>query len=309
MSVYSSVSKEQLTDFLKFYRLGELISFNGIEDGIDNTNYRLHTSDGDYILTLFENLTDRQLPFYLDYLSHLHRSGLTCPQPQKDCNGDAIRFLQSKPCVIFNLLKGESQLEPTAAQCAAIGRELGKIHRAGLDYPEQKANEMGEDWQRQTFARLKTHLPDDEKQLIEKHLALQNEKNIDGLPKGIIHADLFKDNALFESGRLSGILDFYVACHDDLLLDLAITANDWCQHQGHLQADKIAVLLDAYQRERALTVDEKRHWPFMLQKAALRFWLSRLDYRHFPRTAELTVSKDPDVYKQIFVQHEHTQPL
>lgn len=307
MSVYTPVTAEQLINFLKFYRIGNLVEFRGIEDGIDNTNYFLKTTTGDYVLTLFETVNSEELPFFLELLHDLQQLNIECPQPQQDKEGHYFRLLQSKATAIFSRLKGRSVLEPSLMQCAAIGSELGKIHQAGLHFPKRRKNEMDIVWCRQTFANLQDKLSFEDKNLISTFFLNESRHTINSLPKGIIHADLFKDNVLFDEDKVSGILDFYLACYDDLLLDLAITTNDWCQHQGQLQAEKVKALVSAYQQQRPLTANEKKYWAYMLQKAALIFWLSRLENQYFPRKAELTVIKDPNIYKQIFIQNLQTQ--
>ena len=304
MSVYTPITQQQLIDFLTDYQLGELIKFSGIKEGIDNTNYRLTTTKGRYILTLFEKLTAKELPFFFDLLEHLQAGNISCPQPQKNKYGKRILQLQSKAVAIFNCLEGNSILEPTEKQCAAIGFELGKIHRLGVRFPKKRTNEMGEAWIQKTVTGLKAKLTVDELEMISYYLSKRDLEKINSLPCGIIHADLFKDNVLFNDNKITGILDFYLACEDHLLLDLAIVCNDWCcDLQGQLQPEKINALVTAYQQQRPLAEIEKQCWSLMLQKAALIFWLSRLDYLHYPPSAELTLEKDPNLYKKIFIQH------
>ena len=308
MSVYTPIKQHQLIEFLSHYQLGELVTFSGIKEGIDNTNYRLTTTKGRYILTLFEKLTAKELPFFFDLLAYLQAGNISCPQSQKNKNGQRILQLQSKAVAIFNCLEGHSILEPTVEQCAAIGFELGKIHRLGIHFPKKRANNMGETWIQKTFSHLKTKLATDELEMISAYLFNHDLKKINFLPRGIIHADLFKDNVLFKNNKITGILDFYLACEDHLLLDLAIACNDWCcDLQGHLQPEKIKSLVTAYQQQRPLIEIEKQCWSLMLQKAALIFWLSRLDYQYYPPSAELTLKKDPNIYKKIFIQHLHTK--
>ena len=301
MSVYTEVSKAQLTTLLAHYPLGSLISFNGIEDGIENTNYRLETTTGQYILTLFESLNVQELPFFFDLLQHYQQAGISCPTLQYSHQGQSLRALNSKPMAIFNCIQGKSLLTPTIEQCAEIGAELGKIHRAGADFSLHRKNPKGRDWIHQTVTQLHPQLSSDEKALIERYF--KNESLLKALPKGIIHGDLFKDNALFFNGKLSGVLDFYLACKDDLLLDLAITVNDWCYHQGQLDHQKMQALLVGYQQHRPLNTIEKQSWGVMLQKAALRFWLARLKRQSETQTAPLTLQKNPNQYKQIFLSH------
>ena len=308
MSVYTPITEQQLIGLLIDYQLGELIKFSGIKEGIDNTNYRLTTTKGRYILTLFEKLTAKELPFFFDLLAHLQAGNIVCPQPQKNKEGKRILQLQSKAVAIFNCLEGHSILESSAKQCAAIGFELGKIHRLGRHFPKKRANDMGDAWVQKIFTSLKAKLAVDELEMINHYLSKKELEKIDSLPCGIIHADLFKDNVLFNDNKITGILDFYLACEDHLLLDLAIACNDWCYDlQGQLQPEKIKALVTAYQQQRPLAEIEKQCWSVMLQKAALIFWLSRLDYLHYPPTAELTLEKDPNIYKKIFIQHSQTK--
>jgi homoserine kinase type II len=308
MSVYTPITRQQLIHFLTDYQLGELIKFSGIKEGIDNTNYRLTTTKGRYILTLFEKLTTKELPFFFDLLAYLQAGNIVCPQPQKNKNGKRILQLQSKAVAIFNCLEGHSILDPTEKQCAVIGFELGKIHRLGVHFPKKRTHDMGEAWIQKIFTRLKAKLVVDEREMISHYLSERDLEKINFLPRGIIHADLFKDNVLFKNNKITGILDFYLACEDHLLLDLAIACNDWCcDLQGQLHPKKINALVTAYQQQRSLAVIEKQCWSLMLQKAALIFWLSRLDYLHYSPAAELTLAKDPNLYKNIFIQHSQTK--
>ncbi|MCK5871578.1 MAG: homoserine kinase [Methylococcales bacterium] len=301
MSVYTEVSKAQLTTLLAHYPLGSLISFNGIEDGIENTNYRLETTTGQYILTLFESLNVQELPFFFDLLQHYQQAGISCPTLQYDHQGHSLRALNSKPMAIFDCLQGKSLLNPTIKQCAEMGAELGKIHHAGIDFLGQRKNPKGSNWIRKTAKQLQFQFNIEEKTSI--HHYFENESRLNPLPTGMIHGDLFKDNTLFFKGELSGVLDFYLACEDDLLLDLAITVNDWCYHQGQLDPQKMNALLGAYQQLRPLEKREKQSWGVMLQKAALRFWLARLKRQSETQTTPLTLQKSPNQYKQIFISH------
>jgi len=303
MSVYTEINHAQISQFLETYSLGDLISFEGIQQGVENTNYRLTTSSGAYILTLFERLNAQQLPFFIELLGDLKMRGVLCPQAEADKQGKQLRTLLEKPAAIFKCLAGKSKTEVSVEDCAAIGSHLAQLHLASEDYPHQRPNEMGLSWCQQSFEKLKPHLDSKEYQLIEQQIASQNLLPIEQLPQGLIHGDLFKDNVLFVGNQVSGILDFYQACHDSLLLDLAITANDWCQQEGELNYKKLMTLLEAYQAHRPLTRLEKHFFSSMLQAAALRFWLARLEIQHFPRAATLSPNKDADVYKKILIQH------
>ena len=301
MSVYTEVTKLQLTTLLAYYPLGTLINFNGIENGIENTNYRVETTTGHYILTLFERLSAQELPFFFDLLQHYQQAGVSCPILQIDSQGHRFREFNSKPVAMFGCIDGKSLLTPTRADCAEIGAELSKIHRAGMDFTSHQKNPKGSRWIRKTSEQLQLQFNIEEKTSINHYF--ENESQLKPLPIGMIHGDLFKDNVLFFKGKLSGVLDFYLACHDDCLLDLAITVNDWCYHQGQLDPQKMNTLLDAYQQLRPLEKCEKQSWGVMLQKAALRFWLARLKRQSETQTATLTLQKSPNQYKKIFLSH------
>ncbi|MCK5727801.1 MAG: homoserine kinase [Methylococcales bacterium] len=301
MSVYTSINHLQLNDLLNYYRLGKLINFEGIEAGIENTNYRFETTTGYYILTIFESLDAQELPFFFDLLQHYQQAGVSCPTFQIDCQGHRFRGFNSKPVAIFVCINGKSLITPTRANCAEIGAELGKIHRAGANFSLHRKNPKGSEWIRKTAEQLQSQLNTEEKTSINDYFI--NQLQVDTLPRGVIHGDLFKDNSLFFKGKLSGVLDFYLACEDDLLLDLAITVNDWCYHQGQLDHQKMNALLSAYQQLRPLEKCEKQSWSVMLQKAALRFWLARLKRQSDTQTAQLTLQKDPNTYKKIFLSH------
>ena len=303
MSVYTSITKQELNFFLTDYELGDLIEFKGIEEGIENTNFRLKTTHGDYILTLFEKYNKSELAFFVNLLQYLQQKSIVCPQPKVNQKGHFIGKLKSKPAAIFNCLTGASLENPTVEQCAAIGAELGKIHCAGIMYPEKRINEMGKEWDWQTFLNLKPHLTVADNQLINQYFIDENKRALSSLPKGIIHADLFKDNVLCKNNKITGVLDFYLACYDTLLLDLAITVNDWCCYQNQLDLQKIKALVNAYQQQRPLDESEKQNWGFMLRAAALKFWLSRLACKNLLNAEKLGVSKNPDVYKCIFIEH------
>ncbi len=309
MSVYTTVSEQALAQFLTDYSIGELISLTGISDGIENTNYFVETSKGQYVLTLFEALTAEELPFFLDLMAHLNEHQVPSAHPIADNQQHYLKTLCNKPAALVQRLSGKSVTEPNPQQCAALGQALGHAHIVTQDFKGKRSNRRGPHWWQQTAQRLMPHLNTDEKQLLEDELAFQAEHRNDNLPRGVIHADLFRDNALFDGNTLTGIIDFYYACNDVLLYDVAVTVNDWCSHSdGALDNNLCQHFLQAYQQERPLTENEKTDWPLMLRAAALRFWLSRLQDKHFPREGEMTHIKNPAVFENILRQRRLNPP-
>ena len=300
MSVYTTVSEQALTQFLSEYSIGGLISLTGISDGIENTNYFVETSEGHYVLTLFETLTAEELPFFLDLMAHLNEHQVPSAHPIADNHQNYLKTLCGKPAALVQRLTGKSVTEPNLKQCAALGKALGHAHVVTQNFSGQRSNRRGPHWWQQTSQQLIPHLSPEEKQLLEDELSFQAEHRNDNLPRGVIHADLFRDNALFDGDKLTGIIDFYYACNDVLLYDVAVTVNDWCSHpDGRLDNARCQHFLQAYQQERPLTDNEKTDWPLMLRAAALRFWLSRLQDKHFPREGEMTHIKNPTVFEDI----------
>lgn len=300
MSVYTTVSEQDLTLFLRDYSIGEFVSLTGISDGIENTNYFVETTQGKYVLTLFETLSAKELPFFLDLMAHLNEHQVPSAHPIADNNAHYLKTLCGKPTALVQRLTGKSNMQPDLEQCAAIGQALGHAHVVTHDFTGQRDNLRGPHWWQQTGQKVLPHLSDSQKQLLEEELAFQAEHRNDNLPRGVIHADLFRDNALFDGDLLTGIIDFYYACNDVLLYDLAVTANDWCSNDdGSLNNERCQAFLHAYQKERSLSDAEKADWSLMLRAAALRFWLSRLQDKHFPREGEMTHIKDPGVFEAI----------
>lgn len=304
MSVFTQVSAGQVSAWLKRYSLGTLQSFAGIAEGVQNTNYFLDTSHGRYVLTLFEQLARYELPFYINLMAHLARHGIPCPAPVAARDNDYIGELQGRPAVIVTRLGGRSIERPTPAQCAAVGGMLATLHVAAQSFGGRQAHLRGPAWCRETATQLQPFLDDSDATLLREELRHQAQHRPGDLPRGVIHADLFRDNVLFDDDgrgeRVSGLLDFYFAGVDDLLFDLAVTANDWCATAaGELDPERTGALLAAYHATRPLTVGEHAAWPVLLRAAALRFWLSRLQDRHLPRPGSLVAQRDPGVYRDI----------
>ncbi|MEQ1530553.1 MAG: homoserine kinase [Methylococcales bacterium] len=303
MSVYTSLSFSQIQVFLSDYELGKLITFAGIQDGIANSNYALSTSQGEFILTVFETLTEQQVTRYIQLLEQLSRKHTIYPNPQPDRSAQRVKQCQQKPAVICARLPGTAITCPTIQQCAEIGEQLAKLHQATLTTAFQDPTDHNLPGLRRLFAKITALLSNDDRALINDELAFHAKHDHEQLPSGFIHGDLFKDNVLFVDGQISGIIDFYSACHDSLLRDIAITVNDWCAEQGVINQQKMHALLAGYERFRTLEPLEKQHWPAMLRMAALRFWLSRLVHQYHSPAGELTQQKNPLIFKQLLLQH------
>jgi homoserine kinase type II len=270
---------------------------------MDNTNYSVTTTQGSFVLTLFESLTADDLPHFVKLLSHLGKNNLPCPRPQSDRQENPLRQLNGKPAALFARLSGVATATPSLLHCREIGLQLASLHRCTENYvfPIKNGNDLS--WCKTVLNKITAHLSATDRELIKDELAFQAENCPVDLPRGVIHADLFRDNVLFVDERLSGLLDFYSACTDTLLLDIAITANDWCCDDGTVNHEKFTALLSAYESLRPLEPPEKRHWPILLRAAALRFWLSRLEHQCYPRPGEITQQKDPLIFRRILLQH------
>lgn len=303
MSVYTEISPTALADFLQRYDIGQAADLRGISAGIENSNFFLDTSQGQYVLTIFERVGREELPYFLDLTAFLGHRDVPCPQPIADRQGHYLQTLCNKPAAIVQKLSGATLSQPTATQSATAGALLGRMHSLGQDFPERRQNPSSPQhliWHRQMRAALTAVLTSDQRSLLDDELAFLQTQHLSALPQGVIHGDLFPDNALFNGERLSGVIDFYYAADDCLLYDLAISVNAWCsQADGQLDMACCQRMQSAYQQQRPLSVAETAHWFVLLRAAALRFWLSRLYDWHFPRDGDLTHRKDPEEYQRI----------
>ena len=302
MSVFTSVSIQQLQEWLQDYAIGELVELKGISSGITNTNYFVTTTQDKYVLTLFEHNTIDELPYFIDLMSHLAAHGVPCPKPICSQYGTSLHMLNGKPAVLISCLKGRDVTAPSVMHCAEVGAVLAKMHIAGQSFVPQAVhrNPRDAEWRTQIAQKVIAHLSPDDQQLLVNTLAFQAAFDAAPLPHGVIHADLFRDNVLFDNDKIGGLIDFYYACDDVLAYDLAIAVNDWCvQADGGLDAPKLNAMLQAYQALRPFTPAEQAAWHSLLCIAALRFWLSRLYDQIYPQAGELTHAKDPDHFKNI----------
>lgn len=313
MSVFTTVSPDDLQRWLQDYAVGELRELRGIAAGIENTNYFVTTSAGCYVLTLFEKLTAQELPFYLNLMAHLAEHGVPSAHPVANRSGHYLGTLKGKPAALVARLDGSDVSAPTAAQCAAVGAVLARLHLAGESYPATMDNPRGPKWWTGVLPDILPFLPAPEAALLQDEVRFQSQYRFSDLPRGAIHADLFRDNVLFAGDHVAGVIDFYFACTDVLLYDIAITVNDWCiATDGALDIKRTRALLDAYAAVRPYTAVERGAWPVMLRAAALRFWVSRLYDFHLPRAGELTHAKDPGHFRRILelrIREEDTLPV
>jgi homoserine kinase type II len=298
MAVYTEVTDSDLRSFLSGYDLAPVTAFKGIAEGVENTNYLLQTERGGYFLTLYEKRVARDdLPYFLACLRHLSARGVACPQPVADRNGRVLQELCGRPAALMTLLPGLSPKRPSAVQCGEAGSALARLHLAGADFPERRANSMGlAAWRQLTAAtagQAGTVAPE-LGALIAAELAQVEAGWPAGLPSGLIHADLFPDNVLFSGERITGLIDFYFACNDLYAYDLTVCLNSWCfEPDGAYNLSKSRALLSCYQSLRPLSPGERAALPLLARASALRFMLTRLyDWLHRDPAA-LVKPKDP----------------
>lgn len=302
MSVFTQLSTGKVADWLQDYALGDLKSLTGIAEGVQNSNFFLSTGSGNYVLTVFEQVPAAQLLFYIQLMAHLAARGIPCPAPIANRRGQYLGRLDGKPAAIVSRLGGRSVTIPNRVQCAAAGAMLAELHLAASAFPQALAHPRDGEWCARVAAEIAPCLDEGDACLLRSELAHQQAARPVGLPRGLIHADLFRDNVLFDGERLSGVLDFYFAGVDDLLFDLAVTVNDWCTTAGgEFDGELGTVLLTAYHARRPLLPTEQLAWPTLLRAAALRFWISRLQDYHLPRPGDLVVQRDPDAYRRILL--------
>lgn len=311
MSVYTSVSEVELSTFLQQFDCGDLISFKGIEAGIENTNYFVTTSQGEFVLTLFEELQGSDLETLLGFAHHLGEQGLLVPAPIANKQGELLLQLNNKPAVLCPRLQGKHVAQPSPEHCFAIGKALAKLHLAAASFSERKIDDYGFAWWQLEGPKLCT--TEEERTLLKSELDYQTQHLSlwQALPKGWIHADLFHDNALFNGSDVA-ILDLYAACEGALVYDLAVVANDWCcDLNGYWISDTVEQLKAGYSSVRPLSDTEESAWGMVLRAAALRFWLGRLETQLLQANyqGELALQKSPDEYKVKLIKRQQEFPL
>jgi homoserine kinase type II len=309
MAVYTDIQAEELQGFLAGYEIGSLLSYKGIAEGVENSNFLLHTSRGHFILTLYEKRVNAaDLPFFIGLMEHLAARGLTCPQPVKNRSGAALGTLSGRPAAIVTFLEGMWLRRPGVSHCGALGEALAKLHLAGADFAMQRKNALSVDGWRplcQATASRADTVQQGLADMIAEELDLLEQRWPQGLPQGVIHADLFPDNVFFLGDALSGLIDFYFACTDTLAYDIAVCLNAWCfEPDQSYNVTKGRALLAGYQRIRKLSRDECAALPFLSRGAALRFLLTRLlDWLETPPGA-LVRRKDPLEYRRKLRFHQ-----
>lgn len=316
MSVFTPLTKLEVTAIVENFQLGSLLSFQGVEEGVENSNFFISTlaksadtnTLDEYVLTLFESLKEGELDFFIKLLNHLSKHNLPVPHPIKNQQGNCLVKVKGKPALLTPRLKGNHPVSPTLEQCQVIGDTLAKIHLATADFPFSRSNKRDIQWMNIAAHRLEVCLSNEDNELLKQELKLFRSFKKLGfkLPQAIVHGDLFRDNTLFMGNTLSGILDFYNACYFNCCYDLAVTINDWCKApNGELNETTMQALVDSYGQLRNFTQPEKEVWPVMLRFAACRFWLSRLMAKHFPTPTEkkqaLVKVKDPEEYKNVLL--------
>jgi homoserine kinase type II len=304
MSVFTNVTEHQARAWLKQYTIGALSKLEGIASGVENTNYFLTTTHGEFVLTLFEKLSADKLPYYLDLMAHLARHGIPSALPIADIQGSFLGELNGKPACIVTRLSGRPVQHPDVEHCAEVGELLGEMHLAGKSFPSHMNNWRGSSWWKTFVPEVRPHLTGEAAALLQSELEFQLRQEHGALPRGAIHGDLFRDNVLFFENRIAGVIDFYFACDEALLFDIAITVNDWCvDSDDTLEASRVRALLQAYDALRPLTAEEQQAWPAQLRAAAYRTWLGRLGYVHFPQSGEMTHTKDHAHIRRILQRH------
>jgi len=305
MAVFTPVSLEDLKSWITQFPIGEALVIRGIESGIENSNFFITTEAGEYVLTIFEKLRFEQLPFYLNLMRHLAERGVLVPAPIANRKGDIVNLLHGKPASIVSKLEGQWQLAPTPVHCAAVGAMLAKMHLAGQDFDICQPNLRDINWWRATAPVVQPYLSTSNQKLLQDEMAFQEAFAVSEvahqLSVGPIHADLFRNNVMFDGERLTGFFDFYFAGCDTWLFDVGVTVNDWCidLDSGELDHARTHALLDAYHAVRPFTVAEQAAWQTMLRASALRFWLSRLYDFHLPRSAEMLTPHDPAHFERV----------
>jgi len=313
MAVYTQVSFDQADAFLQQLDLGPLTRLQGCAGGIENTNYFADTATKRYVLTLFERLSAEQLPYYLRLMRHLAQQGIPVPDPAADASGNLLHSLRGKPACVVSLLAGKSELQPGPQHCAQVGAMLARMHLAGRNYALHQANLRGLPWWNATVPEVLPFVSAEQAALLQSELAAQNALSASAhyaaLPRGPIHADLFRDNVMFSTegdgpAQLTGFFDFYFAGDDAWVFDIAVCLNDWCvdTSTGAPDSARSAAFLQAYTAVRPLEPAEQAVFGTMLRAAALRFWLSRLWDFHLPRQAAMLKAHDPAPFERILRQ-------
>jgi homoserine kinase type II len=305
MAVFTTVTLDDLAQWSSQFPLGRALAIKGISTGIENSNFFIDMESGEYVLTVFEKLSFEQLPFYLNLMRHLAERDVLVPLPIANHEGSIINALHGKPASIVTKLKGDCQLTPAPVHCREVGSMLAKMHLAARDFPQYQPNLRGMNWWKETTPAVLPFLQQEGSELLQTELRYQEEfaasATYQALPRGPIHADLFRNNVMFDGERLTGFFDLYFAGCDTWLFDVAVTVNDWCidLETGELDDARVRAMLDAYHAVRPFGIEEQSAWQTMLRAGAFRFWLSRLYDFYKPREAEMLTPHDPAHFERI----------
>ena len=300
MSVFTTITTDDLTPFLAQYPITSLKSFHGIASGISNSSFFLNTEDRAFVLTIVERESKGDVEWFMQFIHFLNQRGFPCASPIAMHDGLFTSTLAHKPAALVEKLAGEGKLEVTPADCQLIGQTIANLHITAMEFDQKRADTRGAVWRTQTASLVRGYLPDDERELLDTEMALQHDNILSTLPQSIIHADLFRDNVLFDGNDISGVIDFYFACNGCMIYDLCIAYNDWCRNDdGSRDPKRARAFLNGYNSVRTLQCIEEENLSIAMRCASLRYWLSRLQDFYFPAEGELTYTKDPNVYKRI----------
>ena len=305
MAVYTSITSNDLNNWIKRFNLEEFINFKGISSGVTNSNYLINMSDSKYILTIFEHNKIDELPFYVDLMTFLSKQNFLCPVPITNRDGEALSILKDKPALMVSFLEGKERTSRDSKCSYLVGEYLAKLHLTAKKFSKINKNPRDLNWMSEMFLNIQKYLSSEDKKIIELEIHYQKEFNREDLPRGIIHGDLFQDNVLFLDDNVSGIIDFYYACNEIFIYDVAITINDWCiDKDGKINKLMFLEFLKGYESVRTLLSKEYDYLNIALRMAALRFWLSRLGDFHNAKKGEITSIKDPNHFKNILLDRQ-----
>ena len=305
MAVYTSINSSDLNDWIEKFNFKDIVNFKGISSGVTNSNYLIQTAHSNYILTIFEHNNIEELPFYIDLMTYLAKENFLCPRPIENKNGQALGLLKEKPALMVSFLDGKEKVIRSPKSCYLVGQYLAKLHLTANNFPQLNKNTRGLDWMSDMYLNLKKYLSLEDQGILELEINYHKEMDKVELPEGIIHGDLFKDNVLFLNDKVSGFIDFYYACNEKFIYDIAIAINDWCIDQdGQINKSMFLEFIKGYRSERKLTDNEQEYLNVALRLAALRFWLSRLEDFYNEKEGEITSIKDPKHFKDILLDRQ-----
>jgi homoserine kinase type II len=299
MAVYTSLSQSEVETFISKFNIGKLKSYAGISGGVTNSNFFINTDSCEAVLTIFEELNFEDLDYYFSFMQHLSTHGFSCPKPISDSNNNLIHDLKGKPAALISKLPGKVFEEINDHQLIELAKSFAEMHLISLKFNTQKKNERDLQWMKDTFSMFANKISSEQRELINEELSFL-ENLSENLPRGVIHADLFRDNVLFEENRLGGIIDFYYACNDFFIYDIAIVINDWCiDPNGKIIDRKKELFIEAYDSIRQLNNSEHEALNSYLRLAAMRFLISRFRDQFNEKDAELNTIKDPLFFYEI----------